>query len=1168
TQVDGKILVGGAFTNFNGVPQLRFTRLHGGQNPGAGELGFGLPQYSVSEAGPNASITVVRAGGTSNTVAVAFGTTNGTAVSGIDYVSTNGTLTFAPGVTHLSFSVPVIDDILVRPDRTVLLGLANVTGGAFLSLPSTAVLRIEDNDSLVAFAAPSYSLVESGGNALITVVRTGGTNEPVSVQYFTAGLTATADLDFTNRFGSLVFGAGVTNLSFIVPVAEDGLIEGNETVALFLRIPGPSGISSLGAQSNATLTIVDNDFGPGVLGFASTNFSAFENEDVARIIISRTNGSSGLVSVNFATVNGVGNASAGSDYLSTNGALSFADGETSKAFHVKLLNDTKVEGNETVGLTLVGATGGASLGLTNALLTIVEDDTFGTFQFSTNNYIVSEGSGSVTVVINRFGDVGLVSVDVISSNLSALAGLDYIQVQQRLDFLPGQTSGNIIIQLINDQVVELPESFSLVLTNATGGALLGAITNATVLITDDDMQFSYALTNFNIQENANVGSVSVIRYGVTNVSGTVDFATANGTALHGVDYTGVTNTLIFLPGVTNTNFSVAIADNLVVQQNRFVSLSLFNPTAMNIASVGTNATATMTIVDNDNSFSFSASNYTVNEAVGLFGVSVLRFGQNTGVVSVAVSTLALGGPGAAMPNVDYSAIGSTLSFNIGQSNLNFILSITNDLLPEGNESFGVILTNPQPAGASQLGPTNAATITIVDDDIGIGFSSTTYSVAESAGAQTITIVRAGATNVQVGVSFATTNGTAVAGDDYVATNATFAFAAGVTTRTFTVSIINDAVSETSETILLGLFAPTGGAFLTTSNAVLTITDNVGSVGFTVTNFPVNENSTNGVVFVTRLGGSFGAIAVRYFTVDGGTATRGLDYEDVNGTISWNDGESGTKSFTVPVYNDQLIEPTETVELRLNQVSGGASLSLSNATLSIGDNDGSGGVDFAFDPGVGFDSSVYALAQQSNGQLLAAGRFTSFGATNRNRVARLNFDGTLDSTYNLGLGPDNAVNAVALQPDGRLVIGGDFTSVGGTLRSRVARLLVDGSIDTGFNPGSGANSGVNSVALQADGKVLVGGGFTNFSNNPRGRIARLNTSGSLDTTFNPGTGANGFVNALAVYGSGTNAGKILVGGSFTTFNGSTVNRLVRLTASGAIDTTFNTGTGANSTVASV
>ncbi|MFN9112382.1 MAG: Calx-beta domain-containing protein, partial [Bacteroidota bacterium] len=378
------------------------------------------------------------------------------------------------------------------------------------------------------------------------------------------------------------------------------------------------------------------------------------------------------------------------------------------------------------------------------------------------------------------------------------------------------------------------------------------------------------------------------------------------------DYTGVTNTLTFLPGVTNTNFSVAVTDNTIVQQNRQLNLSLFNGTPTNIASVGTNATATLTILDNDNSFSFSASNYTVNEAAGTFGISVLRFGQNTGIVSVAVSTLAITGAGAASPNIDYVDSGGTLSFSPGQSNLAFNVSIVSDLLPEGNESFGMLLTNPQPAGASLLGATNTATVTIVDDDIGIGFSAATYSVAESAGAATITILRAGVTNVSVSASFATTNGSALAGTDYIATNATFAFAAGVTSRTFTVPIINDAISESPETVNLVLSNPTGGAFLTISNAVLTILDNVGSVGFTATNFLVGESSTNGVVVVSRTVGSAGAITVQFLTAVGGTAALGLDYADVSGTLSWTNGESGSKTFLVPIFNDQLVEVTETI----------------------------------------------------------------------------------------------------------------------------------------------------------------------------------------------------------------------------------------------------------------
>ena len=719
-QSDGKILVGGAFTNFNGVVQNRFTRLHGGQNAGSGLVVFGAPLFTVSEAGTNATIQVLRTGGTSNTISVDYSVIpGGTAIAGVDYLPVGGTLIFNQGETLRSFVVPVIDDAQVRPSRTVFLTLSNATGGASLDIPPTTVLQIEENDSLLAFASGSFSIAESGTNAVITVVRSGGTNEAVTVDYFTAPLTATPLADYTNVSGTLAFAPGVRVRTFLVPIVDDALVEGSETVGLFLTNAGPVGIAALGAISNASLTIVDNDFGVGVLGFASTNFNALENAGFATITIVRTNGSSGAVSVNFATVDGVGTATAGVDYRSTNGILTFADGEVSKSFNVPLLDDVVVEGNETVGLVLLGVTGGAGLGLTNATLTIVDDDAFGTFQFSTNSYSVVESAGSVTVTVNRIGGIiGSVAVGLITTNGTATPGVDYLPVVQVLNFAPGQTTTNISISIINDQIVEPVETFDVVLTGPTGGALLGAITNATVSITDDDMQFTFALTNFTVLENAGTAVINVLRYGVTNSTGTVAYATSDSTAFSGVDYVGVTNTLTFLPGVTNTNFTITVIDNQIVQLNRALNLRLFNATPTNNASPGTNATATLTIVDNDSTFSFSASAYNVNESAGQLTVAVLRAGQSTGNVSVVASTVPLAVPNAATAGTDYVASASTLFFAPGQSSASFTVLITSDPLPEGNEVFGLILTNPLPVGSALLGPTNTAIVTIIDDEIG------------------------------------------------------------------------------------------------------------------------------------------------------------------------------------------------------------------------------------------------------------------------------------------------------------------------------------------------------------------------------------------------------------------------------------------------------------------
>jgi uncharacterized delta-60 repeat protein len=222
----------------------------------------------------------------------------------------------------------------------------------------------------------------------------------------------------------------------------------------------------------------------------------------------------------------------------------------------------------------------------------------------------------------------------------------------------------------------------------------------------------------------------------------------------------------------------------------------------------------------------------------------------------------------------------------------------------------------------------------------------------------------------------------------------------------------------------------------------------------------------------------------------------------------------------------------------------------------------GAVDPTFQSGSGLNSTVYAIALQPDGKILIGGNFITYNATARNRVARLNADGSLDTSFNPGTGANNILRTIALQPDGKVLIGGFFTSYNGTARNRVARLNPDGSLDTAFNPGTGANDSVNIIALQPDGKVLIGGVFTTYNGVGRNRIARLNADGSLDTSFlNTGTGANGVLSVIALQPDG----KVLIGGFFSSYNGTSRNRIARLNADGSLDTSFDPGTGATGSV---
>src|SRR5262249_1434184 len=201
--------------------------------------------------------------------------------------------------------------------------------------------------------------------------------------------------------------------------------------------------------------------------------------------------------------------------------------------------------------------------------------------------------------------------------------------------------------------------------------------------------------------------------------------------------------------------------------------------------------------------------------------------------------------------------------------------------------------------------------------------------------------------------------------------------------------------------------------------------------------------------------------------------------------------------------------------------------------------------------------VWAMAVQPDNKIVVGGALfsaNSIGGQIRNRVARLETDGRLDQTLNLNaVGGD--VSATALQPDGKILIGGTFSSVLGVGRKSIARLNSDGTLDTNFNPG--ANGTVYAIAVQPDGKILVGGfflGANSIGGQTRNYLARLNSDGSVDTTFDPNASSEIYTIALQT------DGKILVGGTFNTLapnGGATVPRakLVRLNPDGTVDLSF-------------
>jgi len=210
-------------------------------------------------------------------------------------------------------------------------------------------------------------------------------------------------------------------------------------------------------------------------------------------------------------------------------------------------------------------------------------------------------------------------------------------------------------------------------------------------------------------------------------------------------------------------------------------------------------------------------------------------------------------------------------------------------------------------------------------------------------------------------------------------------------------------------------------------------------------------------------------------------------------------------------------------------------------------------------------NVTTIALASDGDIYVGGKFTSYNGVDSRHIIRLNPDRTADPAFAVEAGFDDFVAVIAATGDGDIYVGGEFTRYSGVNSSHIIRLNPDGAIDTGFIVGTGFNDFVSTIALARDnsGDIYVGGSFSNYKETVSNRIIRLNNNGTVDTGFNVGTGFNFSPNSIAVAGDGT--GDIYVVGSFTMYNGTVHNRIVRLNPDGTVDTGFFVETGFNSAV---
>jgi len=489
-------------------------------------------------------------------------------------------------------------------------GSSSTTENYIYLIRTSLVPSNETIPATLKLGSPTFSINENGGNATITVYRSGNNSVAASVSYATAAGTATAGSDYTETSGTLNFAAGELSKSFTIPIVDDSLYEGDETVNLTLS--NASG-ATLEPPSTAVLTIIENEDKPSLsindVSVTETNVGTTNADFTVRL----TNPTTQIVTVDYITSDGTANAA--NDYVASSGRVTIQPGNSTATISVPVYGDTNIEQAETFNVILSNAVNVSSISDAQGLATILNDDTVPDLMISQSvapspvqvgsnlNYvltIVNNGPSTAEAVSmqdNLPSAIIFVSCSATGSGVCSGSGQNRSVVYARL--APGESSVVNITATVKGSV----SNGTLITNTATIGSVSGdadasnnSATSFVNAVKVPKLQFSVA--NYSVAEGAGLATILVNRSDDTSGTATVDYYTSNGTANQRTDYTIASGTLSFASGESSKTFDVLITDNAFVDGSRTVNLALSHPTGNGVV-LGTQSTAVLTISDND-----------------------------------------------------------------------------------------------------------------------------------------------------------------------------------------------------------------------------------------------------------------------------------------------------------------------------------------------------------------------------------------------------------------------------------------------------------------------------------------------------------------------------------------------------------------------------------------
>ncbi|NNE34012.1 MAG: hypothetical protein HKN13_02175 [Rhodothermales bacterium] len=572
----------------------------------------------------------------------------------------------------------------------------------------------------------------------------------------------------------------------------------------------------------------------GTFAFSQATYTVLESNTFVTVTVERSNGSAGEVSVDFAVADG--SATASIDYEAQVGTLVFSDGELAKTITVGIVNDSVYEGQESFDVALMNVQGNtAALGDPFSAEILISDDDLapseGAIGFVSAEASTNENSGVVSIqVVRTGGSFGDVSAIFETLDGTATASADYTAVSGSVVFADGETESTIDVPIIDNFVFNPDKNFRVLLSQPAGGAVLVAPSEVQVTIVNDDAPatgtFEFADESVRVAEQAGALELTVNRDNGSNSSASVTLRSVDISATAASDFEAIDQELTFAAGQTSAVATLTLLDDSAYEGDESLRLELVNAVG---AEIGNLSQQVVTIVDDElppspGVLHLSGNQYYVGEDTGTFTLTVLRSGGSAGSVTVDLATSS----GSASPGSDFESLARTVTLVDGQTTVTAELLIYDDSTHEDDEYLSVNLSNA--SGGASIGSPDSAGIVISDNDPApstgvVRFSGASYSAAESGGTVTLTIMRTDGSFGDISVDYSTSDGTAISGQDYSASNGTVNLANQQTSATFDISILDDSTDESDETFSIRLSNPANTSIGAIDQATITIQDN-------------------------------------------------------------------------------------------------------------------------------------------------------------------------------------------------------------------------------------------------------------------------------------------------------------------------------------------------------